>query len=206
MRHRQTHIEQVRLQRFSDGREISLEKVVDVVLGWYWRDAPFRRGGAAPTKSTKPTGTLWPHVGAPTSARSFGFVPAGKPVPPRESAALQKHKSLPVLHGLMWERRPRREALGWYWRDSPFRRGGAAPTKAPKHQSTKAYRRSLPHVGAPTSARIRQAGVESVLEFSEPLQEGFFILHDEAQLVGLGQLRTRARPRDHNTGLGRDGT
>ena len=149
MRHRQTYIEQVRLQRFSDGREISLEKVVDVVLGWYWRDAPFRRGGAAPTKSTKPTGTLWPHVGAPTSARSFGFVPAGEPVPPRGSAALQKHKSLPVLHGLMWERRPRREAFGWYWRDSPFRRGGAAPTKAPKHQSTKAPKhQSLPTLSA----------------------------------------------------------
>ena len=151
----------------------------------------------------------------------------------------------------MWERRPRREALGLYRQESPFRHEKAQPckstkayrralascgsadlgaklwvgtgatvrfaagaqlpqkhqsTKAPKHQSTKAYRRSLPHVGAPTSARIQQAGVESVLEFSEPLQEGFFILHDEAQLVGLGQLRTRARPRDHNTGLGRDGT
>ena len=175
MRHRQTHIEQVRLQRFSDGREISLEKVVDVVLGWYWRDAPFRRGGAAPTKSTKPTGTLWPHVGAPTSARSFGLVLARQSVSPRGRSS---HKSTKT---------PKHQS-----------------TKAPKHQSTKAYRRSLPHAGAPTPARIRQAGVESVLEFSEPLQEGFFILHDEAQLVGLGQLRTRARPRDHNTGLGRD--
>ena len=143
----------------------------------------------------------------------------------------------------MWERRPRREALGLYRQESPFRHEKAQPCKSTKayrralascgsadlgaklwvgtgatvrfaagaqlpqkHQSTKAYRRSLPHAGAPTPARIQQAGVESVLEFSEPLQEGFFILHDEAQLVGLGQLRTRARPRDHNTGLGRDGT
>ncbi len=53
---------------------------------------------------------------------------------PRGRGSHKSRKTPPALAELVWERRPRREALRMGWQDGSFRRGGAAPTKAEKHR------------------------------------------------------------------------